>query len=1157
MTGGLTFGAVATSTKVGSLDLSTNSASFAGPMLVRTNTTAANTITIGAGETLTVTGAVTIGTAVSGVNTNTRLNMTGAGSFVVNAPATTFQVGGDSINSTRGNSATLDMLALESFTANVDQLRIGDTSTGSGGGIANSTMILAETSVVTATSINLASQHDGILQTLNLGNVSNTLNVNTINVGYIQGRGDGTIQFAGATGDVTIRAKDGVSPAAINVATGTGGTAADVIGTVNFTGHTGDIKLSTLTIAERVTANSGGNSTGVFAFGTGTMDVDTIHVARKVGTNANIQNSVVTGTFTVGGGQVNVGSGGIVLSRNDISTGTGSAVSVLNLSGGELFLSTATSQLAEFTPQTGTQTATSTINFNGTTVKVAYSDPAFLSSINTTNVGNGGSIIDTNGFDLTINKILLDNGTGVTSGLTKLGLGTLTIGGANTYEGDTNINEGTLKLGAANRIPEGAGKGNVVLAPAALSTATLDLNGFAEAINGLANSGPGSSVVDSAAGAAVVTLTVGNNNATSTYSGVIQNTSGTVNLAKAGSGTLTLAGLNTYSGPTTMTGNGTLSINSIKNVGGGASSLGAPTTIADGTITLTGTTGGSINYTGTGDTTDRIIARAGVTTTTNFLANNGTGPLIWNGDITGTIGYTLRGSGVSALNGIFFGTSTLTKNDAGTWTLSGANTHTGTTAVTAGTLIVTNATSLGTTAGSTTVANGATLDVQAVTGEAVSNVAGTGVGGLGALVTSTGAGTLGGNVTMTADTTYGGAGNLTVNGVVSGTGFALTKIGSGTLALGGNNTFTGLTTITNGTLSLGNGGANGTLAAASGVVNNSNLTFDRTAALTFPNIISGTGTVTKINTNALTITGANTYDGTTFINRGILVATDNNSLGSGLGDTIINGADGSTGTSLQLSNVTGITFTENISILPAGAGGVDRALLTNSTGPNIFAGTITGAVGFTAEINQNAVSPFEVSGAINVGALTIRGGGTGAATLSGDVTAVGGIFKTDTNLWNIGALGKTYTFPSLQVADGTVAMLSSGVLDGKNVIIGQASATSGLLRLNGTGQAMASLIVAAGSTGTTNRVTGGSIVISDLTVDNTANITFSGIIGGAVNDNNLSLTKKNTGKFTISGANTYTGDTNINEGILALGTGLIIPDGPGNVNIAALGTLDL
>jgi autotransporter-associated beta strand protein len=141
----------------------------------------------------------------------------------------------------------------------------------------------------------------------------------------------------------------------------------------------------------------------------------------------------------------------------------------------------------------------------------------------------------------------------------------------NTYPGDTTITAGTLQLGAANAIPGGATAGNVSI------TGTLDLNTFSDSLNGLSGGG----TVDTVAGG-TPTLTVGGNNASSTFNGVIKNTAGTLALTKTGSGVIALTGANTYSGATTVS-NGTLLVNG--SIGTNAVIVGANATLGgNGTI---------------------------------------------------------------------------------------------------------------------------------------------------------------------------------------------------------------------------------------------------------------------------------------------------------------------------------------------------------------------------------------------------------------------------------------------------------------------------------------------------------------------------------------------------------------------------------------------
>ncbi len=132
------------------------------------------------------------------------------------------------------------------------------------------------------------------------------------------------------------------------------------------------------------------------------------------------------------------------------------------------------------------------------------------------------------------------------------GPGTVVLAGANDYSGDTTISGGTLQLGVAGAIPSGPGKGNVV------ANSLLDLAGNSTTINGLSGSGS----VDNSGTCATI-LTVGANNASSTFAGLITNSgtaavaTATLSLVKTGTGVLTLTGTSLYTGQTTVSG-GTL-----------------------------------------------------------------------------------------------------------------------------------------------------------------------------------------------------------------------------------------------------------------------------------------------------------------------------------------------------------------------------------------------------------------------------------------------------------------------------------------------------------------------------------------------------------------------------------------------------------------------
>lgn len=132
------------------------------------------------------------------------------------------------------------------------------------------------------------------------------------------------------------------------------------------------------------------------------------------------------------------------------------------------------------------------------------------------------------------------------SSLVKKNTGTLVLNTVNTYGGGTIISNGTIQLGVNNAVSS-TGSGDVSL----VSPGKLDLNGFTDAINGL----DGSGTVDVANGGAS-TLTIGANNNSGTFTGKIQNASGTMSIVKNGTGSQILGGSNSYTGTTVTYVNG-------------------------------------------------------------------------------------------------------------------------------------------------------------------------------------------------------------------------------------------------------------------------------------------------------------------------------------------------------------------------------------------------------------------------------------------------------------------------------------------------------------------------------------------------------------------------------------------------------------------------
>lgn len=152
----------------------------------------------------------------------------------------------------------------------------------------------------------------------------------------------------------------------------------------------------------------------------------------------------------------------------------------------------------------------------------------------------------------------------------------------NTYTGDTNI-LGVVILGSNNFLPYGTRTGNVNVS----GYLRLSTFGGTTTINGLNGSG-----TVSYQNSAAATFALGDSNADGTFSGIIQNTSGTLHFSKIGSGTQILSGTNTYNGTTTVSA-GTLIIN------GSLGSTNTVTVASGGRLGGSGTINGTVNVSGT------------------------------------------------------------------------------------------------------------------------------------------------------------------------------------------------------------------------------------------------------------------------------------------------------------------------------------------------------------------------------------------------------------------------------------------------------------------------------------------------------------------------------------------------------------------------------
>jgi len=203
------------------------------------------------------------------------------------------------------------------------------------------------------------------------------------------------------------------------------------------------ITSGTLTIGNGT--STGGFYVGGKGSGTATVNGGLLSVAanKDVSLGAFLQfgNSNGNGTLNVASGTMRVGGAGNFYvgyaQTNPTTSGTFAGTGTINLTGGVLetgrAIVTATSSLA---------TGTGTINFNGGTLRASGSSGDLL-RVTTANVLNGGAVIDTNTFDVTVAQRLLNGGSG---GLTKLGAGTLTLTGSSTYIGPTTVSAGKLAV---------------------------------------------------------------------------------------------------------------------------------------------------------------------------------------------------------------------------------------------------------------------------------------------------------------------------------------------------------------------------------------------------------------------------------------------------------------------------------------------------------------------------------------------------------------------------------------------------------------------------------------------------------------------------------------------------------------------------------------
>ena len=763
---------------------------------------------------------------------------------------------------------------------------------------------------------------------------------------------------------------------------------------------------------------------------------------------------------------------------NDSSTAGGSAITN---NGGLNFNNTSTAGNATITNNGGlnfnnsstagnaTITNNGNLNFNNTSTAgnaavansaVAVTD--FSSSFGPNGHGklSAGSIAGGGTFNLGANELTVGSNnlstvvSGVISGsggsLVKIGTGTLTLSGANTYTGGTTISSGTLQVGngGASGSIVGDVLNNGVLAFNRSNTAT-----FSGAISGsgaVQQIGSGTTILTGANGYTGNTLVSGGRlqfgdgsaggsntlggNLTVTGGTLAIQTPATVNIARAvtfadNTALSIVAGTNS---PALSAGSVSIGSGVTFNIGGIDSASQLDKVLID---TRSGISGDFANVTvgGFSGTVDYLtVSTHKSANNLQYLASYG---LSWfagnnlargtftltNATDTFTVGTALTDQAANPATG--WNGSSLTKAGAGTLILTGTNTYTGGTTISGGTLQLGNGGNTGSILGD--VANNGTL-------------------------------------------VFNRGNTMIFSGDISGSG-AVRQIGAGTTILTGTNSYSGGTTISAGVLQIGNGGTSGLIAG--NVVNNATLAFSRSDAVTFSGAISGSGSVMKLGTDTLTLSGNNSYTGSTTVAGGTLSISSDGNLGTGGTLALLNGT--------TLAFTQGGVYTHAITVggdptfdVAAGQTVTQSGVISNGSSPGDVVKTGAGTLTLIAN------NTYTGGTTISAGTLQLGNGGN-TGSLLGDVVNNGTLAFNRSDM---------ATYSGNISGTGTVQQIGMGttILTGTNSYTGDTLVSSGTLQF-GNGSAGGSNNLGGNLT-----VTGGTLAIQTPATANVARaVTFA------------------------------------------------------------------
>jgi autotransporter-associated beta strand protein len=730
---------------------------------------------------------------------------------------------------------------------------------------------------------------------------------------------------------------------------------------------------------------------------------------------------------------------------------------------------------------------TSTVNLNGVNgaqaLNYTVAPNLTLNQTTTTFTGNGNA-------SFTFSGNITQAAAGY--GITKSGTSRLTLSGNNTYSGGTSLTGGFLTLGSANAL----GSGNLTISGNATRLAITDGLTISNAIS-ISGNTPGIS---------------GNGTIQTTGGGSVTLT-GPINITGTPAAGGTFGGANGGAGTINVT--GAITSSALINVRSGTLVLSG-----GGNYTDLASNGGSIrlganNGTSTSATVDVVNSvfdlagynqtLAGIKSTANSLP--ATGGVIANSSTASDSTLTLTGNtgnfGSSIRNTTGSGNRTVSLTvNGGTHTLSGNNSYTGQTTVSAGALVIASTASLPgwNTSGNYSVASGATLGVtNAITDSDVTTILGTG--------------NLNSGAAIGFDT---GAGNRTYSiALADGAGPSvrgLTKLGNNTLFLTGNNTYTGNTTIRQGTLQLGNGTVDGSISSTTGIINNGTFAINSVGNRTIGNVISGTGALnaTGANGTTLILTGNNTYTGNTSVS------------GTGFNLQIGNGTtDGSIASSGGISIATNSFVTFNV----IGNQTITSNISGSATGARLFkSGNGTLTIAGTNDANNTTVNAgiLRIQNSNGLGSSTTLANYISEIQLAGDIAL---------------SAGKTFLI-SNDANGGSNPLVAFRNVSGNNSIAGAITVTSGGGGLSA--QSDSGLLTFSGNITTTSAT-------RRFVLQGAAN----GVVSGSILDNagNSTLTKNGAGTWTLGGANTYNGTTTINAGTLSV-SNIVVSGGSSNLGNA-------